>query len=110
MNKFEAVLLFNPDLTNQIVSKEQKNFNINIENSKGKIISTEDWGLRDLSYNINNYKKAFYKFFQIEIDGSKIQNLKKNLTQNEKILRHLFIKVQNHQELPTKMDINEEKK
>ena len=31
------------------------------------------------------------------------------LTQNEKILRHLFVRVENHQELPTKMMINEEK-
>ena len=110
MNKFEAVLLFNPDLTNQIISQEQESFNINVENSKGKIISTEDWGLRDISFNINNYKKAFYKFFQIEINGSEVQDLKKNLTQNEKVLRHLFIKVHNHQELPTKMNSNEEKK
>lgn len=110
MNKFEAVLLFSPNLTNPLISEEEKNFTKNIENSEGKVISIEEWGLRDISFNINNYKKAFYKFFQIEIDGSKIQNLKKNLTQNEKILRHLFIKVQNHQELPTKMDINEEKK
>ena len=109
MNKFEAVLLFNPDLTNQIISKEQESFNKNIENSKGIIVSTEDWGLRNISFNIDNYKKAFYKFYQIEINGSDVQNLKKILTQNEKVLRHLFIKVENHQELPTKMNSDEEK-
>ena len=86
-----------------------ENITNNIESSEGKIISTENWGLRDLSYKINNYKKAFYKFYQIEINGSNIENLKKIMTQNEKILRHLFVKVENHQELPTKMMINEEK-
>ena len=109
MNKFEAVILFNPDLSNLIVEKEEKNITDNIESSDGKIVSTENWGLRDLSYNINNYKKAFYKFYQIEINGSSIENLKKIMTQNEKILRHMFVRVENHQELPTKMMINEEK-
>ena len=108
MNKFEAVLLFSPNLSNPAVSKEEKSFKKNIESAEGKIISIEDWGLRDISFNINNYKKAFYKFYQLEINGTKIQDIKKNLTQNENILRHLFVKVQKHQQLPTKM-INEEK-
>ena len=108
MTKFEAVLLFNPDLSNPIITKEEENFTSNINNNGGKVISIEDWGLRDLSYNINNYKKSFYKFYQIEIDGSNMPNIKKNLTQNEKVLRHLFVKVEKHQKLPTKM-INEEK-
>ena len=109
MNKFETVILFNPDLSNLIVEKEEKSITDNIESSNGSVISIENWGLRDLSYNINNYKKAFYKFYQVEMNGSSIENLKKIMTQNEKILRHMFVRVENHQELPTKMMINEEK-
>ena len=108
MNKFEAVLLFSPDLSTPLVTKEEEIFAKNIEGSEGKIISIEDWGLRDISFNINRYKKAFYKFYQLEINGTKIQDIKTTLTQNEKILRHLFVKVQEHQNLPSKM-INEEK-
>ena len=108
MNKFEAVLLFSPNLTNPLITKEEKSFTKNIENSKGKVISIEEWGLKDTSFRINNYKKAFYKFYQLEIKGTKLQDIKKTLTQNEKILRHLFVKVQKHQNLPSKM-INEEK-
>lgn len=109
MSKFEAVLLLSPDLSSTLVDKEDKNLISNIEVNEGKVVNQEDWGLRDLSYNIKNYKKAFYKYYQIEINGSKIQNIKKTLTQNEKILRNLFIKVENHQILPTKMGNNEEK-
>ena len=109
MTKFEAVILFNPDLSTLIIEKEEKNIINNIESSKGSIISTEDWGLRDLSYNIKNYKKAFYKYYQVEVNESTIENLKKIMKQNKKILRHMFVKVENHQVLPTKMMINEEK-
>ena len=109
MKKFEAVILYSPDLSASALSKEENFFTSNIETQKGKIIASEDWGLRDISYNINNYKKSFYKFYQIEIDGMSIQNLKKNITQNEKIIRHLFIKVEEHQQLPTKIMNNEEK-
>jgi len=109
MNKFEAVILYNPDLSNLIITKEEEAFNSTIEKSSGIIINKEEWGLKNLSYKINNYKKAFYKYYQIEINGTQVQDLKKNLTQNEKVLRHLFVKVNEHQTLPTKMVNNEEK-
>jgi len=108
VNKFEAVLLINPDISNQVLKKEIENFKKQISSNNGEIINNENWGLRDLSFKISNFKKAFYNFFQLEIDGNKIQIVRKNLTQNDNILRHLFIKVKDHQELPTKLN-NEEK-
>ena len=42
------------------------------------------------------------------IEETKIQIIKKYLTLNDHVLRHLFIKVNSHQELPTKLN-NEEK-
>jgi len=107
MSKFEAVLLINPDISKQILKKEIENFKKQISLNKGEIISTENWGLRDLSYKISNFKKAFYNFFQLEMDGNKTQIIRKYLTQNEHILRHLFIKVNSHQELPTKLNYEE---
>ena len=108
MNKFEAVLLINPDISKQILQKEIENFKKQILSNNGEIINIENWGLRDLSYRISSFKKAFYNFFQLEIEGNQIQNIRKNLTQNNHVLRHLFIKVKTHQELPTKL-YNEEK-
>ena len=65
MNKFEAILLYSPELSNTVIDSEDKNFTKNIENSDGKIISTENWGLRDLSYNINNVKKSFHIYKEV---------------------------------------------
>jgi len=104
MNKFETVLLISPEVSNSLLEQNIKNFEDIVTNNSGKIINTEDWGLRDLSYDINNLKKAFYKYFQIEINGSNIQKITKTLNQNDNILRHLFIKVDQHQELPTKLN------
>ena len=104
MNKFEAVLLISPEVSNNILEQNIKTFEDIVSKSSGKIMNTEDWGLRDLSYDIKNFKKAFYKYFQIEINGSNIQKISKTLNQNDIILRHLFIKVNQHQELPTKLN------
>ena len=104
MNKFEAVLLISPESSNNSLEKIIKSFQDIISNNSGTIINTEDWGLRDLSYDINKFKKAFYRYFQIEINGSNIQKIAKLINQNDNILRHLFIKENQHQELPTKLN------
>ena len=108
MNKFEVVLLLSPELGSQNLKTEIDKFKNFITTNSGKIVNEEDWGLRDLSYNINKFKKAFYNYIQIEILGSNLDKIKKDLNQTDNILRYLFIKVTDHQELPTKLK-NEKK-
>tara|TARA_B100000963_G_scaffold338014_1_gene334496 strand:- start:4 stop:330 length:327 start_codon:yes stop_codon:yes gene_type:complete len=108
MNKFEVVLIFNPELSTSNLTSEIENFKDKLTSQSAKIINEENWGLRDLSYNINKFKKAFYNFFQIEASGKIIKDLNKELNQSENLLRYIFIKVNEHQELPTKL--NYEKK
>ena len=103
MNKFEVVLIYSPELTSQKIKSEIDNIKKFVSDKSGKIIQEEDWGLRDLSYNIKKFKKAFYKFLQIEIEGSILDTIKKDLNQSDNLLRYLFIKVKEHQELPTKL-------
>ena len=108
MNKFEVVLIFNPELSTTNLKSEIENFKTKLVSQSAYIVNEENWGLRDLSYNINKFKKAFYNFFQIEASGKIIKDLTNELNQSENLLRHIFIKVNEHQELPTKL--NYEKK
>lgn len=103
MNKFEAILLYSPDLSSTNINQQEDSFKKLLSDNNGSIYASEDWGLRDLTYNIKNNKKAFYRYYQIDIDGKNIQEIKRILTQNEKVIRHLIIKVENHEELPTKL-------
>tara|TARA_Y100001958_G_C20994694_1_gene380859 strand:+ start:78 stop:404 length:327 start_codon:yes stop_codon:yes gene_type:complete len=108
MNKFEVVLILNPELATNSLKNEIDQFKSKLETHSAKIINEENWGLRDLSYNINKFKKAFYRFFQIETSGSIVKEISKELNQSENLIRYIFIKVKNHHELPSKL--NNEKK
>ena len=108
MNKFEVVLIFNPELSNSSLNSEIDNIKSMLTSQSALIINQENWGIRDLSYPINKFKKAYYIFMQIEGSGSIIKDLNKDLNQSENLVRYLFIKVDDHQELPTKL--NYEKK
>ena len=108
MNKFEIVLIFSPDLNTNTLDSELDKFKSRIKSLSAKVINEENWGLRDLSYDIDKFKKAFYRFLQIEAPGSIVKEVNKELNQSEILIRYLFIKVKKHQELPTKL--NNEKK
>ena len=108
MYKFEVVLILSPDLSVSSLNNEIDSFKSNLESKSAKIINEENWGLRDLSFNINKFKKAFYMFLQIETSGSIVKEISKELNQSENLIRYIFIKVKDHQELPTKLS-NEKK-
>ena len=65
MNKFEVVLIFDPELSTTNLKSEIENFKNKVASQSANIVNEEDWGLRDLSYNINKFKKAFYNFLNI---------------------------------------------
>ena len=108
MNKFEVVLLFNPELSTNKLNDEINKFKSSLEAHSANIVNEENWGLRELSYSIKKFKKAFYRFFQVETSNSIVKEINKDLNQSENLMRYIFIKVKNHQELPTKL--NDEKK
>ena len=103
MNKFEVVLILNPELSINTLDDEISKFKSNLEAHSAKIINEENWGLRDLSYSINKFKKAFYRFLQVETSGSIVKEISKEINQSENLIRYIFIKVKNHQDLPTKL-------
>ncbi len=108
MNKFEIVFIFNPELPNNSLNSEIEKIKSNLISKSANIVNEENWGLRDLSYTINKFKKAFYRYMQIEAPAEILEKMNNDLNQSENLIRYLFIKVKNHQELPTKL--NYEKK
>ena len=64
MNKFEAVLLISPEVSNNLLEQNIKNFEDIVSKSSGKIMNTEDWGLRDLVMISTILKKLFINIFK----------------------------------------------
>ena len=87
MNKFEVVLLFKPELSNSVIKSEIDNLKTKLKSHQVVIKNEENWGLRDLSYSINKFKKAFYKFIQIEAPGEIVKNINNELNQREKLMK-----------------------
>ena len=93
MNSYEHTFISKQDLSeNQFQKLTEKYENI-ISNNQGKILKTENWGLRNLSYEIRKNKKGIYYHIKFQGLGEAVQKLEENENIDESIIRFLTIKV-----------------
>lgn len=62
-----------------------------IESLSGKIISEEKWGKKTLSYPIKKNTSANFYNWVVEIDKKNVQEFRKKLNFNEKLIRYLLL-------------------
>ena len=95
MNKYEAVIILNPNLSTK-VDDFLKDFDKLLKDNSFSIVKTEDIGRRQLAYSINNHNKGHYIIFNLEGDPSKLLEIETKIKFNESIIRHLFLVVKEH--------------
>tara|TARA_B100000315_G_scaffold43297_1_gene38217 strand:- start:834 stop:1121 length:288 start_codon:yes stop_codon:yes gene_type:complete len=67
-----------------------------IKKNSGKVLKTEEWGLRNLSHNIKNNKKGFYFHIKFDGIGKTIEELERAENIDEMLIRYLTVRVKKH--------------
>ncbi|KAL5996528.1 hypothetical protein ACLOJK_026608 [Asimina triloba] len=91
MRHYEVVYLIHEDHAEEVenvISKVQ-DF---IREKKGKIWRLNNWGMRRLAYKIKKATSANYVLMNFEIEAKLINDFKRMLDKDERIIRHLVIK------------------
>ena len=63
MALYENTIVAKQDLAEKEVKQIKEKYSDVINNSSGKIIKTEEWGLLNLAYKIKNYRKHSTCYF-----------------------------------------------
>ena len=93
MPLYESVIICRQDITKNQLDVIISDFKKIIEDEKGKILSEEYWGLKNLAYEINKNKKAHYNMLIIETLPDKIEEFERKLRLHEDIIRFMTIKI-----------------
>jgi len=96
MNCYEHTLITKGDLSDNDVKKILEKYSNIISENSGKIVKTEEWGLRILTHDIKNNKKGFYFHIKFQGTGNTIEELEKNENIDKSLLRFLTVKVKQH--------------
>ena len=96
MNCYEHTFIAKHDLpenqTKIIINKYEDIINKN----SGKVLKTEEWGLKNLSHMIKNNKKGFYFHIKFEGIGKTIEELEKAENIDQALIRFLTVRVKKH--------------
>lgn len=89
MRSYELVLVLKSDLAEADKKKVLENVKSYLTNLK--ISKQEEWGVKDLSYQIKKQKEGLY--VKLELEGENIPlDLEKKLITSDNILRHLLLR------------------
>ena len=96
MNCYEHTFIAREDLpesqSKELLVKYENIINKNL----GKVLKTEKWGLRTLTYRIKNNKKGFYIHIKFEGVGKTIEELEKIENIDDALIRYLTVRVKKH--------------
>ena len=93
MNLYEhTIIVKQSHSVSQLKSLKTKYSNI-IERNEGEIIKIDDWGLLNLSREINKNKKGNYIHFKLKGSGLTVLELEKNEKIDDNLLRFLTVRV-----------------
>ena len=96
MNCYEHTIITKGDLSESDIDKVLDKYAELINQNSGKVLKTEKWGLKPLSYDIKNHKKGFYFHIKFDGEGKTIEELERAENIDKALLRFLTVKVKKH--------------
>jgi small subunit ribosomal protein S6 len=92
MRDYELVLVIDPDLTGadqkKLISKIKKI----IQELKGKVGKTDEWGKRELAYPIKKKNLGYYFLLAIKLPPEGPGQIEGKLKLEEQLIRYLLVK------------------
>lgn len=92
MKSYEMMLIFSPELEEDMINEELSKITSIIEKSNGKITNTDIWGVKKLAYPIKHQENGFYAVLYFKSDAQPLGELDRINKINDKILRHVIVK------------------
>lgn len=91
MRHYEIVFIVHPDQSEQVPAMIERYKGI-VTTRGGKVHRVEDWGRRQLAYQIQKLAKAHYVCLNIEVDSETLAEIETGFKFNDAVLRHLTVK------------------
>ena len=89
---YENTMVAKQDLAENELKAIKEKYSKVINNSSGKVLKIEEWGLLNLANKIKNYKKGFYIHYKFEGNNKTLNEIENKVKIDGSIIRHLTVK------------------
>ena len=96
MNQYETVFILTPVLSDDQMKEAVSKFKSVLTDNGAEIINEELWGLKKLAYSIEKKSTGFYVMLEFKAQPEVIKTLETQYRRDEKVLRHLIVKMEKY--------------
>lgn len=93
MRRYETIFILRSDLGEARINESIRRFEGIIAGSGGELIETDEWGSRELAYNIGRERRGHYVRLDYAAPGTAMNELERNLKLADDVLRYLSVLV-----------------
>ncbi len=91
MKKYEIMYILRPTLEEADRKAEIEKLAKLLINNGAKITKSDEWGLKDLAYEIKKEKKGYYVVLKIEAEATSLKEFERLTKIDNNVLRYLII-------------------
>lgn len=91
MNKYESVVIINPNLEAEKIKALISKFS-DLINTDGKVNSVEELGAKKLAYEIKKQTEGYYVVIKFEANPELITELERNYRITDEVIKFIVIK------------------
>ncbi len=104
---YQIAVVINPKLSDAEIERVGRAFQELIKKYDGKITAEDIWGRQPTAYQLKGHTEAFYAFYTVELNPTKVFPLDQEIKLTEHVLRHL-ITIADEEEIITPETTKEE--
>ncbi len=91
MNKYESVIIINPNLEEAVIKSTIKRFE-DLINTDGKLESINELGNKKLAYEIKKNKEGYYVVYNFEAKPELIAELERNYRIADEVIKFIVVR------------------
>lgn len=90
MKKYELLYILRPDLEEDARKKVVESLSDLLTKNGAKVNKTEEWGLKQLAYEIKKFTKGYYALVKFEAEKAALDEFDRMTKINQNVLRFLI--------------------
>lgn len=92
MGKYELTIVLDGKVTSAKKKTTLDKITKLVETYSGKVVKTEEWGVRDLAFKIGKSETGFFVHLQLELETKGAKLLADKIRLEEDLIRYLLIR------------------
>jgi small subunit ribosomal protein S6 len=92
MKLYTGMFIIQPNLTEEAYDAVISDFEKLFKDFNSNVVEVKKWGMKDLAYEINDFKKGYYVVFKVEATPEAVAEYDRVCNIREDVIRHILVK------------------